>query len=200
MIIEERDHSAALSRGEPSDISALELASIYRALRKGREDQKDAPGATDLYYGEMEMRRRARSEDPTGSSSRVERGILHLYWLLSGYSSRAWRAATALAVVIVAGAAIFHFFGFEDGKPTPTVEGVSSSGALVYGQIADAPPAWHEALRALTFSASTATAIVQLGSDRRLTVIGEITRVALRLLGPLLIALVVLSVRGRVRR
>ena len=30
---------------------------LYRALRKGREDVKDEPGAADFYYGEMEMRR-----------------------------------------------------------------------------------------------------------------------------------------------
>jgi len=34
-----------------------DLAAIYRALRKGREDTKDEPGAADFYYGEMEMRR-----------------------------------------------------------------------------------------------------------------------------------------------
>jgi ribosomal protein L7/L12 len=34
-----------------------QIAGIYRALRKGREDNKDEPGAADFYYGEMEMRR-----------------------------------------------------------------------------------------------------------------------------------------------
>jgi hypothetical protein len=33
---------------------------LYRALRKGREDAKDEPGAADFHYGEMEMRRHAR--------------------------------------------------------------------------------------------------------------------------------------------
>jgi hypothetical protein len=39
--------------------AAQEIANLYRALRKGREDSKDEPGAADLYYGEMEMRRKA---------------------------------------------------------------------------------------------------------------------------------------------
>ena len=37
-----------------------QIAGLYRELRKGREDAKDEPGAADFYYGEMEMRRRAR--------------------------------------------------------------------------------------------------------------------------------------------
>src|SRR5215212_4945182 len=39
---------------------AQRIAGIYRALRKGREDNKDEPGAADFYYGEMEMRRHAK--------------------------------------------------------------------------------------------------------------------------------------------
>lgn len=45
----------AVERLEPAQI-----ASLYRALRKGHEDNKDEPGAADLYYGETEMRRHAR--------------------------------------------------------------------------------------------------------------------------------------------
>jgi Pentapeptide repeats (9 copies) len=77
---------------EPAVLEAGQIAGLYRALRKGREDAKDEPGATDFYYGEMEMRRRARrghgnaqSHSRTGERSRgrVERGILTAYWLVS---------------------------------------------------------------------------------------------------------------------
>jgi hypothetical protein len=86
---------------------------LYRALRKGREDTKDEPGAADFYYGEMEMRRLARRPvNPIGagrigaaSRRRVERWILTAHWLVSGYGLRAWRAVAALAVA-------FHFVGF----------------------------------------------------------------------------------------
>jgi hypothetical protein len=44
-----------------------QIAGLYRALRKGREDIKDEPGAADFYSGEMEMRRRAQR--PRGSTS-----------------------------------------------------------------------------------------------------------------------------------
>jgi hypothetical protein len=35
------------------------IALLYRALRKAQEDSRIEPGAADLYYGEMEMRRLA---------------------------------------------------------------------------------------------------------------------------------------------
>jgi hypothetical protein len=58
-------------------VESAQLAGLYRALRKAREDAKDEPGAVDFYYGEMEMRRYA-SRGRTGGASRrqVERGVL----------------------------------------------------------------------------------------------------------------------------
>ncbi|MFJ2080590.1 pentapeptide repeat-containing protein, partial [Streptomyces anulatus] len=64
----------------------LQLAPVYRALRKAFEDGKHEPGAADFYYGEMEMRRHA-DDIPRG-----ERRLLTGYWALSGYSLRASRA------------------------------------------------------------------------------------------------------------
>ncbi|TXC99969.1 hypothetical protein FS847_01620 [Streptomyces sp. ISID311] len=37
------------------------LTSVYRQLRKAREDALDQPGAADFYYGEMEMRRHSHT-------------------------------------------------------------------------------------------------------------------------------------------
>ena len=34
-------------------VSALEIARIYRALRKGLEDTKNEPGAADFYYPDV---------------------------------------------------------------------------------------------------------------------------------------------------
>src|SRR5262249_16063620 len=64
------------------------LAAVYRSLRKAEEDSKNEPGAADFYYGEMEMRRHA------ATTTRAERFILKLYWLISGYGLRATRALT----------------------------------------------------------------------------------------------------------
>jgi hypothetical protein len=71
---------------------------------------KDAPGAADFYYGEMEMRRlatRASKEQRADTTHRRsirefaagippgvagEKWLLHLYWALPGYGLRASRA------------------------------------------------------------------------------------------------------------
>lgn len=78
-------------------VPAPEIAGIYRDLRKGMEDAKNEPGAADFYFGEMEMRRLV-GRKPTGladavqlPSSRVERAVLCVYWIVSGYSSRSSR-------------------------------------------------------------------------------------------------------------
>ena len=64
---------AGLGEVQARGAGAGQIAGLYRALRKGREDTKDKPGAADLYYGEMEMRRHAR---PGVSRRRVERAVL----------------------------------------------------------------------------------------------------------------------------
>ena len=71
-------------------LPADEVAKIYRALRKGREDNRDSPGAADFYYGEMEMRRR--------HAVGAEKLVLTFYWLLSGYALRSSRAIIFLAI------------------------------------------------------------------------------------------------------
>ena len=90
-----------------------EISELYRALRKGREDAKDEPGAADFYYGEMEMRR----HDHTRSLS--ERVIVFLYWLVSGYGLRATRALTALLITVAAFAALLWWVGFEPRQEFP---------------------------------------------------------------------------------
>jgi hypothetical protein len=44
----------------------------------------------------------------------VERGILTAYWLVSGYSLRAWRALAWLAILTAAFAAAVHVIGFTN--------------------------------------------------------------------------------------
>ena len=92
------DHHAREARERAS-----RLQEVYRALRKGREDAKDEPGAADFYYGEMEMRRRA--------ASGLERLLLAAYWTMSGYGLRASRAIIALVVLLAAATAGFREIG-----------------------------------------------------------------------------------------
>jgi hypothetical protein len=79
-------------------LNAGQLAGLYRALRKAREDNKDQAGAADLYYGEMEMRRRAAMPEGRGQlRAWAEKFVIAIYWLLAGYGLRATKALGALA-------------------------------------------------------------------------------------------------------
>jgi Pentapeptide repeats (9 copies) len=49
---------------QEGELRPAALALLYRALRKGRENAKDEPGAADFYYGEMEMRRHDQTAPP----------------------------------------------------------------------------------------------------------------------------------------
>jgi hypothetical protein len=142
------------------------VASIYRSLRKGREDAKDEPGAADFYYGEMEMRR----HDDT--APRAERAILWLYWLVSGYGLRASRAFAALVAVVVAFAFALDAWGFEPDRSFD---------------------------HALLVSVQSTTSLLR-GISEPLTTAGDWLTTALRLAGPLLFGLMLLSLRGRVKR
>ena len=161
-----------------------QIATIYRALRKGREDRKDEPGAADFYYGEMEMRRqgpfRHEGKSRPGDSAvrptpRSERLILWLYWLVSGYGLRASRALIALGVTVVVFAFLFDWWGFRPDRG--------------FG-------------RTLLFSIESTSSLFRVPETEgfALTAGGEVLQVVLRLLGPLFFGLALLSLRGRVKR
>jgi uncharacterized protein YjbI with pentapeptide repeats len=185
---------ASAQADTPRELEPARLAAVYRDLRKGREDAKDEPGAADFYYGECEMRR----HDP--GTPGAERLVLWLYWLLSGYGLRAWRALTALAVVVVLAGIVLAFWGFPSGAPGFRPITVNRGGALVYEQqAAEPPPGLRRLPDAIRFSARSATVLLR-GPDRALTPLGEWLEIGLRFIGPVLLGLAVLSVRGRVRR
>jgi hypothetical protein len=154
----------------PAVVEPARIAAVYRELRKGREDAKDEPGAADFHYGEMEMRRHSPI------TSAAERIILTLYWLVSGYGLRAWRALTALAVVIGLVGVGFSQVGFH--PPHPSL-----------------PVSWLYALQATVSLEGKARQL-----SGQLTLPGELLRVGLRLSGPVLLGLALLSIRNRVKR
>jgi uncharacterized protein YjbI with pentapeptide repeats len=173
-----------------------QIAAIYRALRRGREDIGDEPGAADFYYGEMEMRRHSRysadkplsSEPPyeapsvdawagydnTRHTPAAERLVLWLYWLVSGYGLRASRALAALGITIAIGAVLLHLFGF-DARETP------EAGALLY-------------------AVESSISLLRAPATNILTDAGNVIQVVLRLAGPLFFGLALISLRGRVKR
>jgi uncharacterized protein YjbI with pentapeptide repeats len=177
-----------LTPGQAGLLLPGEIAPLYRQLRKGLEDSKDEPGAADFYYGEMEMRRHDKRQQlhlerilrfrngSFGISAAAEWAILTLYWLVSGYGLRAWRALASLTAVVLVASVIFAFWGFA------------------------AAAGWGDLRPALIHSAQATTALLRGPDPRRLTDVGEWTQIALRLIGPVLLGLAVLSVRGRVKR
>jgi hypothetical protein len=178
-----------------------ELAGLYRQLRKGREEAKNEPGAADFYYGEMEMRRHA------ASTSWAERRVLEAYWLISGYALRAWRALTTLLVVLALATALLVLWGLPEHEPRAGAVGTITGQrvTLVYRSPQPNVPrtalqdrwSWERAGRALWISTNAA---VFRTADQQLTAPGKVTEMSMRILGPLLLALAVLSIRNRVKR
>jgi Pentapeptide repeats (9 copies) len=156
-----------------AELRADEIASLYRQLRKGREDSRDEPGANDFYYGEMEMRRR--------SGRRGERLILWAYWLVAGYGLRASRALLALAITILLGALLLSQWGFRHGSH-------HSALGLSYGRTL---------LFAVQSSISLLRASTPPGPE---TAGGQVIEIILRLAGPLFFGLALIALRGRVKR
>jgi uncharacterized protein YjbI with pentapeptide repeats len=206
---------------KPSDPvpTALEIAGIYRDLRKGLEDAKDEPGAADFYYGEMEMRRLAarglgHKRNDTGDRAKgrrpswTERRLLDAYWAISGYGLRAWRALTALTILLVGCAALFTMPVFAHLPAPPQVASVNlATGAIRYAPITQprgetgttAAVPFGTSLKftsteSLTLIRSSGTPVLETTSA------GTVLDIALRLLAPLLLGLALLAVRGRIKR
>jgi uncharacterized protein YjbI with pentapeptide repeats len=161
---------------------AREIANLYRALRKGYEDNRNEPGAADFYYGEMELRRKA-------TPSSVERAILFLYWLVSGYGLRAWRALAAVLAILVPVALLLGGVGFAAPSPATAANGVAATG----------PAPDTSFVGAVIYGLRTA---IGLPHDPQppLTRWGDLLQIALRITVPVLLGLAVLSIRGRVKR
>jgi hypothetical protein len=171
------------------------ILTLYRQLRKAQEDAKNEPGAADFYYGEMEMRRYARTT-PTG-----ERVVLALYWALSGYGLRSTRALSALLVVLALATAGFVTVGFAAaqnvqylpiGHPRPGLP------AAYQQAIAPGPrPGW---LAALNYSVDSSTSLLSKGQSLPVTWAGNVVEFFVKLAAPLLLGLALLAVRNRVKR
>ena len=156
-------------------LDPLNIASLYRALRKALEDRKDEPGAADFYYGEMEMRRQGSGKTHHATTrragDRAEHAILTLYWLLAGYGLRASRALTAYALTI--GPAAVRSPAGDSMNPSPTGE----------------PCCFAAKQRQLATRTPSQTV------DHR-----QVIDIVIRIAGPLLFGLALISLRGRVKR
>jgi uncharacterized protein YjbI with pentapeptide repeats len=177
------------------------LASVYRQLRKSREDAKDEPGAADFYYGEMEMRRHKRSSTLQG-----ERWLLQLYWLLSGYGLRASRALGWLALAMMTTILLMMGFGLPQDSPKQRGTGiVPLDGGKVTFEIDKDDPQnpTHDRFTTKRFEKAlsvTLNSVVFRSSGQDLTTAGGYIEMASRFSQPVLLGLAALAIRGRVKR
>ncbi|UAX58438.1 pentapeptide repeat-containing protein (plasmid) [Streptomyces sp. A144] len=178
----------------------LQLAPVYRALRKAFEDQKHEPGAADFYYGEMEMRRHA------DDIPRSERALLTAYWALSGYGLRASRALAWLGTAMLLTIVLLMAFGLAQETPKQTATGtVPAGGGKVTFEIDKDDPQnptgdrftgkrFEKALN-VTFNS-----VVFRSSGQDLTTAGTYIEMTSRVAEPILLGLAVLAIRNRVKR
>ena len=195
---------------KPTALAPGAIAGLYRALRKSREDAKDEPGAADFYYGEMEMRRHARGQGDSGSRGRAERGVLTVYWLVSGYGLRAWRALAALVVLAVVITGALVGLGLAASASPQHLAGTITSSpdkrtridATLNTAQPELPPAGQRwtVQRTQTALEVTLDSIAFRATDQPLTTAGIWTTDAARILGPSLLVLALLAIRSRVKR
>jgi hypothetical protein len=121
----------------PGVLPTGQIAELYWGLRKGREEDKDEVGAGDFYYGEMEMRRHTGHKETIsvpGIQSRrhglVERSIMAVYWLVSGYGLRGWRALGCLFVAVIAAAIGLQAVGFAHDRHSWSSAFLYTAGAV----------------------------------------------------------------------
>ncbi|MFJ2894855.1 pentapeptide repeat-containing protein [Streptomyces sp. NPDC087218] len=176
------------------------LTTTYRQLRKAREDAKDEPGATDFYYGEMEMRRHSRRWN------QAERWLLQAYWLLSGYGLRASRALGWLSASMFVTILLMMGFGLPQSAPKQEATGVvPAGGGRVSFEIDKEDPKnpTGDRFTAKRFEKAldiTLNSVVFRSSGQDLTTAGKYIEMASRFSEPVLLGLAALAVRGRVKR
>lgn len=170
-------------------VGPLQLAPVYRALRKAFEDGKHEPGAADFYYGEMEMRRHA------DDIPRSERGLLTAYWAL------AWLGAAMLVTIV-----LLMGLGLPKDAPKQAATGtVPAGGGTVTFEIEKDDPQnptgdrftgerFDKALNV------TLNSVVFRSADQDLTTSGTYIEMVSRVTEPIPLGLAVLAVRNRVKR
>jgi len=180
-----------------------QLALLYRQLRESLEDSKNAPGAADFYYGEMESRRHDTEGTPRG-----ERWLLHAYWLLSGYALRASRALGFLAATAAATFLLLMALGLPDNQLNPQATGIipAPGGHATFTASTPDPVLTLPLSQRFTATRADRAGLVVVNSvifrstDTTLTAPGRWIEIISRIGEPVLLALAVVAARGRLHR
>jgi hypothetical protein len=209
-------HTDPYSVERPEVLEAGQIAGLYRALRKGREDAKDEPGAADFYYGEMEMRRLDRRGHGnaayyrrTGKASRgrVERAILAAYWLVRGYGLGVTESLSftdegsrgRVERVILTAYWLVSGYGLRAWRALACLTVLIAALAIAFRLIGFTEPPQPDSYWTSLLYAFRAT--LSLTDDEvKLTAWGKLLQALLRITGPVLLGLALLAVRGRIKR
>jgi hypothetical protein len=136
----------------------------------------------------------------------AERLILNLYWLISGYSLRGLRTLLALLVLLAVATWLIAAVGFPD--PEPVTAFTASMIGIPPRQSTQADPQLaftvtskeSFGVRLRTAAVVALEGAVFRASEQELSYKGRIIQDLVRILGPILIGLTLLSVRNRVKR
>lgn len=188
---------AAIVTAGPND-----LAPAYRELRKASEDAKNEPDAADFYYGEMEMRRN------DGARPLGERVLISAYWLASGYGLRTTRALGWLLVTMISTVLAIAMWGLPNSESTTRIAGVQAPSDGRIALVAENPPLVLSGPATQRFTGErieksmriVVKSVVFRSSGQDLTVAGVYIEMGCRFVEPVLLALAILAIRGRIKR
>lgn len=179
------------AEGRLHDIPPAEQASIYRQLRVALEANSNRPAASDFYYGETEARRNAISHR-TKKWTSSEWWILSSYKAVSAYGTRSLRTMAWFFSIAIASAFFLAVNGIEF-NPAGT-GGTIDREAFVNGNWS-----WSDRFALLLFTVRSMVSFFSPPSGNLSTTEGFL-QLALRFVGPALIAQAVLALRERVAR
>ncbi len=180
-----------------------EAERVYRGLRASYESRKDHPRIGDFYFGEMEMRRLASSDNwivQTFGS------LTAWYGLVSGYGERWLRALIAFCTVVCLWALLYLVSGLwvkavgisntgiSETRLVFAGVGPSQLGVPVVGNLVESYGA------ALLHSFLVATLVGRDVYAQPVSAIGQLVQTAELIIGPLLLGLMGLAIRRRFQR
>lgn len=143
----------------------------YRDLRRQLEATGNTHGANDFYFGEMEARRRRLPR------TSPRRWLLELYRLVSGYGTSAWPALLVWQLAVIAATELL------------LVGGVDITEDRAY--------TWSEVWR---FTLEGSLSLFRPTNAPLLSISETMIMIAMRILGPVLLALAALAVRNQTKR
>jgi hypothetical protein len=119
---------------------------------------------------------------------------------VSGYGLRAGRALVALTLLLALATVGFDTVGFTRDTATVYVQTAAAPGGPAIYRQTTVPTDKPGLADAAVYSIESASSLLSNIAPEPLTSLGRIFEIALRLLGPLLLGLAILAVRGRVKR